>query len=98
MASKKYWLANEFTIEFAKIRNLILPKIFKYQVEQVAKIVDHWQECRACKLGFDISEYSGTFEEIFTHLANSQLENHICNGEYNVLRSRKRMEEVYIGC
>jgi hypothetical protein len=90
MSKKKYWLAAEFAIEFNKIKKLVLPKIFEYQVNKISLIVDHWQECYPCRLGFDISEYSGTFEELFTHLADCQLENHICNDDYNVLDSRTR--------
>jgi len=101
--TKKYWFADEFTIEFNKVKKLILPSIFKYQVARVARIVDHWQECYSCKLGFNISEYSGTFEELFTHLADCQIENHICDGDYDVLDSRSRpklknVEKIYMEC
>lgn len=83
--SKKYWLASEFEIEFAKVRKLKLPEIFKYQIERVAKIVDHWQKCKSCTLGFNISEYSGTFEEIFLKLAHAPIEIFVCNGDYEVM-------------
>lgn len=90
MTKKHYWLANEFAMEFAKVRSLILPTPFKYQVDKIRQIVDHWQECYPCKLGFDLSEYSGTFEELFAHLADCDLDIHICNGDYDVLDSRTR--------
>ena len=94
----KYWTANEFVIEFNKIKNIELPLVFRYQTDRVARIVDHWDKCYPCKLGFNISEYSGTFEEVFLKLAAAYTENHICDGDYDVLDSRSRKKEIYGGC
>lgn len=96
--SKEYWISDKFTYEFNIIKDLNHISIFKYQIDKVAKIVNHWKECPPCALGFNISEYSGTFEEIFLKLAASHVENHICDGDYDVLDSRSRRKEIYIGC
>ncbi len=98
MQKVSYWISSEFIIEFNKIKDLELPSVFKYQIDKVSKIVNHWQECYPCKLGFNLSEYSGPFEEVFLKLAAAYTENHICDGDYDVLDSRTRKKDTYIGC
>ncbi len=88
--TKHCWLADEFVIEFNKLKKLIVPQLFKYQIDKVAIIIDHWTKCHHCKLGYDLSEYSGSFNEVFLKLAAAHTENHICNGDYEVLGSRRQ--------
>lgn len=81
---KYYWYTEEFKTEFYKYSELVLPPVFKSQIEKVRIIVEHWNICHPCQLGFDISEYSGTFEDVFLKIAATPIDHHICNGDYKL--------------
>lgn len=84
MKRVKYWTTDEFTKEFNKLKENSFPKVFQTQIDKIGIIVEHWRVCHACELGFNISEYSGSFEEVFLKLAYWPLDRHACNGDYKL--------------
>ena len=79
---RKYWNTLEFEKEFLNIEDSIVPSIFKLQIDKIRSYINHWKECRDCRLGFDLSNYGMTFEKLFIKLAASPPQLHICDGTY----------------
>lgn len=88
------WDAESFTIEFEKfkdnISNLILPSLFKKQIEIIEKLTIHWKNCHACNLGFYCCEYKTTFEEVWLNLVYYP-QYHICDGDYKLLFTEAKL-------